>query len=61
VNQIVENVQMEKQISVQNEVIRDLKDKMDYAENQEKGDQAKEIYELILEINLLNKTNREKM
>ena len=52
---------MEKKIKVQAEVIKELQERIIIAEKVNKDDQASEIENLILEIEQLKNTNREKI
>ena len=61
ISQISENVRMEKKIKVQAEVIKELQERIIIAEKVNKDDQASEIENLILEIEQLKNTNREKI
>ena len=61
ISQISENVRMEKKIKVQAEVIKELQERISIAEKVNKDDQASEIENLILEIEQLKNTNREKI
>ena len=58
VSQISENSRMEKQIDIQNKVIKDLKDRLKDAE---KVDLTMEVEKLLLEVENLQKENEEKV
>ena len=58
VSQISENLMMEKRIGVQNQVIKDLEYRLNDAE---KLDITKEVDELLLEVENLQKENEEKV
>ena len=58
VSQISENLRMEKQIDIQNKVIKDLKDRL---KDNEKVDLTMEVDKLLLEVENLQKENEEKV
>ena len=61
VNQIAENITMEKKIKVQNAVIKDLSDKLYVETNKEIHEVAVESDKLLQEVDYLEKENKEKL